>query len=230
MPLEIEKIVENYYKNFYAKIHGDSNLSKADNTFHKLLEKPHGASVKFDSVLEIGSGNYEHMKFVRHDFGSYTCVDLRTPNREAPENLKHKLSFVRADATELPFADESFDRVLSTCLLMHLNTPVQALEEWERVLKFGGILEFMVPCEPGFALTLFQRRFSEKNAEANGVNAKTYRLINAYDHVSSFPRLKTISEAIFKENLDIDYFPFSYLKTYNLNAFGIFRYKKEPSV
>lgn len=226
MPLDVQKIVEDYYKTSYAQIHGDSKLSKADKTFHKLLEKPHGKDDQFSNVLEIGSGNYEHLKYLRHIFETYTCVDLRTPTRESPERFKDKVVFMQADATNLPFDDESFERVLSTCLLMHLPSPIEALEEWDRVLKPGGVLEFMVPCEPGFALTAFQRIFSEKNAESNGVNAKTYRLINAYDHISSFPRLKTIAEAIFKENVVIDYFPFGALKSYNLNAFGIFRYRK----
>lgn len=227
MSLDLDKIVEDYYKNSYAKIHGDSTLSFADKTFHKMLEKPHPETQHISKVLELGSGNYEHLKYVNHSFDEYTCVDLRDPNREVPEKFADKVHFIKADALHLPFENETFDRIVSSCLLMHMSNPVQALEEWDRVLKSGGVLEFMVPCEPGFALTTFQRLFSERNAEANGVKAKTYRLINAYDHISSFPRLKAITEAMFPSNIKIDYFPFNFLKTYNLNAFGIFRYIKK---
>ena len=149
--IDIEKIVEDYYATSYAKIHGDSKLGSVDKTFHKFLEKPHSRSSNFKDVLEIGSGNFEHLKFLNHSFETYTCVDLRPPTRDIPENMKSKVNFLQADANKLPFEENSFDRVLSTCLLMHINSPITALEEWLRVLKPGGVLEFMVPCEPGFA-------------------------------------------------------------------------------
>jgi ubiquinone/menaquinone biosynthesis C-methylase UbiE len=225
MSKEIKQTVESYYKNSYAMIHGDSRLRLADKIFHKELERYSAPNLNFENVLEIGSGNYEHLPHVQHAFKTYTCVDLREPTRPTPKSVG-KTSFVKADATSLPFPDSSFDRVLSTCLLMHLNDPVGALEEWARVLKPGGILEFMVPCEPGVALTTFQRLFSEPNARTYGISEKTYRLVTAYDHVSSFPRIKTLFEACFKEGTKIRYFPFNWLPNYNLNAFAIFRVEK----
>lgn len=48
--------------------------------------------------------------------------------------------FVRGDATKLPFADESFDVVVSRNLTWNLEQPQKAYSEWLRGLKPGGCL------------------------------------------------------------------------------------------
>src|SRR3954451_10105127 len=50
------------------------------------------------------------------------------------------------DATELPFADESFDLVLGHAVLHHLPDLDRAFAEFLRVLRPGGTLLFA--CEP----------------------------------------------------------------------------------
>ena len=53
-----------------------------------------------------------------------------------PENL----TFAVADATDLPFEDDSFDAVLIANALHVMPEPEQALGEIDRVLRDGGIL------------------------------------------------------------------------------------------
>jgi SAM-dependent methyltransferase len=48
------------------------------------------------------------------------------------------LSFVEADARELPFDDETFDAVVFHTALCHIPGPSPALEEAHRVLRRGG--------------------------------------------------------------------------------------------
>ena len=43
------------------------------------------------------------------------------------------LNFVKADAEAIPFSGNFFDRVLSTCLLHHVDDPLQVLLEMRRV-------------------------------------------------------------------------------------------------
>ena len=47
--------------------------------------------------------------------------------------------FEQADAYDLPFGDGTFDRVFVSSLLEHLSRPDQAVREFLRVLKPGGI-------------------------------------------------------------------------------------------
>jgi SAM-dependent methyltransferase len=50
-----------------------------------------------------------------------------------------------ADAHALPFADATFEQVISSEVLEHLHTPIKAAAEIARVLKPGGRLVLTVP-------------------------------------------------------------------------------------
>ncbi|MCC3281310.1 MULTISPECIES: demethylmenaquinone methyltransferase [Arthrobacter] len=61
------------------------------------------------------------------------------------------IDFVAGDATNLPFADESFDAATISFGLRNVNEPQKALEEMYRVTKPGGTLviaEFSSPVVP----------------------------------------------------------------------------------
>ncbi len=64
----------------------------------------------------------------------YVSVDLDSP-----------IAHVHADATELPFADESFDFAISVHVLEHIPDDRKALAEFFRVLRPGGQAIFQVP-------------------------------------------------------------------------------------
>jgi ubiquinone/menaquinone biosynthesis C-methylase UbiE len=50
------------------------------------------------------------------------------------------IDFVKGDAHELPFADNSFDVVTCQTLLIHVNNPELVLQEMKRVVKKDGII------------------------------------------------------------------------------------------
>jgi SAM-dependent methyltransferase len=54
---------------------------------------------------------------------------------------------VRGDATRLPFADATFDRVITSEVLEHIQPDVDAIRELHRVLKPGGTFAATVPTE-----------------------------------------------------------------------------------
>lgn len=58
--------------------------------------------------------------------------------RENAEAYGAEAEFVLYDGAHLPFADGSFDLVVSRNVLWNLERPEEALREWERVLKPGG--------------------------------------------------------------------------------------------
>ena len=52
---------------------------------------------------------------------------------------------LQGDATRLPFADNTFDRVVTSEVLEHIQNDVSAISELHRVLKPGGTLGVTVP-------------------------------------------------------------------------------------
>jgi SAM-dependent methyltransferase len=79
-----------------------------------------------ERVLDIGSGGSSYATY----FPNRVTVDI-DPERH-PE--------IVADAAALPFADASFEFILSTEMLEHVLDPVKVLAEMHRVLAPGGTL------------------------------------------------------------------------------------------
>ena len=65
--------------------------------------------------------------------------------------VQQRVSFILAEATKLPFEDNSFDTIILTEVLEHLNNPDKILAESKRVLKEKGKIIITVP----FGLLLF---------------------------------------------------------------------------
>jgi SAM-dependent methyltransferase len=103
---------------------------------HTLLEKmPEQRSVEKYSILEVGGNVGEQIKCVSLNYSSYTLSDSRNINYQS---LNSKIHFKVADVQNLPFLENSFDRIISTCLLHHVIYPITALREIRASLKKGG--------------------------------------------------------------------------------------------
>ncbi|HYC81023.1 MAG TPA: class I SAM-dependent methyltransferase [Solirubrobacterales bacterium] len=134
----------------------------------ELLAEARGA------VLEIGAGtglNLPHYptgleRLVLAEPGARMAghIDLG----RAPDGVDARL--VQAPAEELPFADGSFDTVVSTLVLCTVADPVRALHEVARVLRPGGRLLFLehVRAEPGWRRRLQARSVRAWAAFADG--------------------------------------------------------------
>jgi SAM-dependent methyltransferase len=101
----------------------------------KLFVESFPCDTKF---LEIGSGNGKNMLLRPNDF---TGCDI---SEEFVKLCQNKgLNVIQADATDLPFDDDSFDATLSVAVLHHLssiNRRIKAISEMARVTKKGGKL------------------------------------------------------------------------------------------
>lgn len=52
---------------------------------------------------------------------------------------------IDAPPTKIPFLDSSVDFVLSSHIFQYIPDPIAALKEWDRILRPGGYLVFMLP-------------------------------------------------------------------------------------
>ncbi len=109
-----------------------------------------------DRVLDLGCGEGRHVisAFVEADvtaIGVDLCLkDLTTAKTKfsdfaEPGNSAKGFGLANANALQLPFADNTFDKIICSEVLEHIPDYRGALKEIERVLKPGGLFCASVP-------------------------------------------------------------------------------------
>ena len=99
-----------------------------------------------DKVLEVGCGAGHILEKIKQ--GSLTGVDISPVQIErARKRLGSKAELIMAKGENLPFKNESFDRIICTEVFEHVLEPVLILAEMKRVLKNKGIISLSVPNE-----------------------------------------------------------------------------------
>lgn len=148
----------------YELWHATRGVDEQASPWHRLLT-PH-LKLGGRRVLEIASGR-----------GGFAVWMAQRPPAERPAQLVAAdfsftalstgqrfaagapVTFAQADIMSLPFADGTFDAVVSCETLEHTPDPVLALAELHRVLRAGGVLYLTMPNYFG-TLGLY-RRFRE---------------------------------------------------------------------
>jgi ubiquinone/menaquinone biosynthesis C-methylase UbiE len=98
-------------------------------------------------VLEIGGGTGANLQLYGPQVESLTVTEpeqpmLRRLDRKVREQAP-LTKVLRARAEELPFADDSFDTVVSTLVLCGVDDQARSLRELRRVLRPGGQFMFI---------------------------------------------------------------------------------------
>jgi len=108
-------------------------------------------------VLEIGVGEGTNLPYYRHAERIWAIEPDPQRAAIARQKATQMLMPVTIDvapAEMLPYADASFDHVVSSLVFCSVNDPQQALREIRRVLRPGGTLhmvEHIQPATPGLA-------------------------------------------------------------------------------
>ena len=106
-----------------------------------------------DTVLDVGCGSGELTFYLAKvtENVHYTGVDLDIPFLERANQKAQtyggscKLSFVLGNALELPFADGSFDVVVSQTLFTSISDYEKVMQEMRRVCRPGGRIASLTP-------------------------------------------------------------------------------------
>lgn len=217
-----------YYKKHYWNVHYKGMLGVFTNGYHRKLEKSNKAKHHFKKVLEIGGGTGEHLKFVNHTFQEYLLLDI-SENELGLERVKSdpresRISFVIADAIDLPFEDEVFDRVLVTCVLHHIPNLENALSEIRRVSQSGAVVDFYLPCDPGMVYRWVRHWTSHlKQKRAMNLSWVDVKHLWALEHRNHYLGILSLIKGIFKsDQINIERYPLKFL-SWNLNFYSIVR-------
>ena len=128
-------------------------FEKGEITIKNYLEYTDSDTMFNDkTVLDIGCGAggkslYYATKGAAHVYG----VDIVESYKEESENLskqlnlQDKFSFICADASKLPYQDNTFDTVIMNDAMEHVEDPKGTLKEIIRVLKKGGKIYINFP-------------------------------------------------------------------------------------
>ncbi len=109
----------------------------------KIVDSIKGESLR---ILDVGCGTgYTTQGILDHEgVGEVVGVDINPVQlNRAFKKLHDKsknLSFSRGDAEDLPFADSTFDAVISVGAIEYFPDPERAILEMSRVVKRGGLV------------------------------------------------------------------------------------------
>lgn len=136
------------------------------------------------NFLEVGCGTGAVSVYCAKTYPlAVTGVDVDPEQIERAQADKGDLDihFMEADATRLPFEDETYDIVLSFGVMHHIANWLGALEEIERVLKPDGHFLYMDILYPGLLAKIGQS-FSHSYG------------ITTLDRLNTFVEQSTLSE------------------------------------
>jgi len=215
-------VSDDYYKRSYDLVLNSGVIGRMSNFVHRLTEFFVPAA-HYGTILEVGAGTGQHKYFVKNSFDKYFETDLRIDNpgeyAVTIGERKSSISRMQSDAQNLAqFKDCSMDRLIATCLLVHLPNPETALKEWRRVLAVDGVATIFLPCEPGMLLRAFRFFTTIPKSKRLGIN---HREIHYREHRNMYILCDLLINEVFKnDELRRIKFPLAFL-SWNFRLFDL---------
>lgn len=186
---------------------------------HVSLEKGLPTFGEDARVLEVGCNLGEHIPYVRHPYSEYVATDYR---QVAFEPLNSRTRFEVADVQDLHFDDNSFDRIIMTCVLHHLDDPSAALEEIRRVARNGAVISILLPNDPGMVYRLgkWVGPYRRLRKELASIDPECFHYLQHRNH---FPGLAALMRNKFKpDSMSRRNWPFPW-KSWNFNLYSVYQ-------
>lgn len=96
------------------------------------------------NILEVGVGTGANFPFYPENIDSFLGIDFSkgmlkfAKDKALQRKFNFQLDLAEADIQVLPFPDNSFDSIVSTCVFCSVPDPVKGLKELKRVCKPTG--------------------------------------------------------------------------------------------
>ena len=125
----------------------------------------------------------------------------------------------------IPFEKETFDRIIISHCLEHVNDPETFINEMFRVLKKDGIISIALPCDNGFLWRMGRYILKKTFLRKKGFDELDYNYQMAIEHKNTIFQLI----AIFRKRLIIKkeiFLPFR-IKSPDLNLYYVCQITKK---
>ncbi len=161
---------------------------------HRLLwlylQRETDLFTKSYKVLHLAPEQAFYKRFKKIKNLDYITADLYSP-----------LADVKADITNLPFDDNSFDVIFCNHVLEHIKDDTKAMQELFRVMKPNGWGVFQIPLDKNRDITFEDDSITDKDERT--------RIFGQYDHVrvygmDYFDKLRTIGFSVEALNFSAD--------------------------
>jgi demethylmenaquinone methyltransferase/2-methoxy-6-polyprenyl-1,4-benzoquinol methylase len=152
-----------------------------------------------EKILDLAAGTGTSSAALAKSGAEVTAADFSPGMIEVGRRKHPGITFVEADAMNLPFADNEFDAVTISFGLRNIEDPKKALSEMFRVLKPGGrlvVCEFSKPPRAIFraGYTAYMRFIMPAVVDAASSNPEAYTYLA--DSIRDWPDQVTLSQWI----------------------------------
>lgn len=145
---------------FYDSVRGDVRFRAAKSLFlprriwysrkdGKIVNKVvsmKGAVAESTEILDVGFGSGNSLEdLLNFGFFRLTGIDVSKASVNFLRNRNRSIDPIRADAQALPLASDSIDVIICSEVIEHLRRPQECLNEFFRVLRYGGIVVMTTP-------------------------------------------------------------------------------------
>lgn len=121
-----------------------------------VVSKVVGGGTRKYRILDAGCGEGFISALLCKEFSNVSITGLEQSQQALAVAHMHRMNgkvcFRQGDIYQMPFENGSFDLVVCTEVLEHLERPKDALKEINRVVKEEGAVLLTVPSEPWFCM------------------------------------------------------------------------------
>ena len=185
---------------------------------HRKLEDFQNKKSNYDKILEIGAGSAPHFNYMNCSYNEYHIAETSDyAVNFHKDNSKVKL--LKYDGKNLPYPNETFDRIIISHCLEHILSPEEFIQEMMTKLNKGGVLSISLPTDPGIAWRLgrlFIRFFTIKKTYQ--ISGEEFNYMNATEHVNSIFNLISIIRFNYKNSYEEHFYPLR-IKMSDFNLF-----------
>lgn len=215
--------VKYYYESFYRSLMHKGLVGKFFAISNRMIEKPFKETDYYPTILELGATSENHLNYVNCTYNEYHLTDL---NEVKLLNFKEDKKVIVRQLNASDFTDEPsnfYDRIIVTCLILHLDEIEHALNEWKRATKQNGYISIYVHCEPGILLRFMR---SITTVPKSFFKSRNNHLDLVYlEHKTHFLHVKhTIKKVFANDEVHQAYFPFRFM-SWNFNFWKIYTIK-----